>query len=182
MRIRVLVANEIVHPPGPLQPRGVVRNRNAAPVGVQRLVRPIHLQPPRISHQLLLGDTTTCRGGDLRRQAVAIDNQLAGQQSDFSVFCWFGIRPSRMLIHPANGLAEHYVTHGHKSAEKQCGWHPQMWHDIAWDEAVDRETDGGCQHKPPNDDCGHAIRKAEHEKPYPVRLCCDVRHKCSPRR
>ena len=32
--------NETVHPPGPLQRRGVARNKNAAPVGVQRLVRP----------------------------------------------------------------------------------------------------------------------------------------------
>src|SRR5438309_2124387 len=31
--------NALVHPPGPLQRRGVARNKNAAPVGVQRLVR-----------------------------------------------------------------------------------------------------------------------------------------------
>ena len=30
-------ANEKVHPPGPLQRRGVARNKNAAPVEVHRL-------------------------------------------------------------------------------------------------------------------------------------------------
>ena len=35
-----LPPNAKVHPPGPLQRRGVARNKNAAPVGVQRLVRP----------------------------------------------------------------------------------------------------------------------------------------------
>jgi hypothetical protein len=38
--VRPLRSNAIVHPPGPLQRRGIARNKNAAPVGVQRLVRP----------------------------------------------------------------------------------------------------------------------------------------------
>jgi Transposase, Mutator family len=37
--------NATVYPPGPLQRRGVARNNNAAPVGVQRLVRPNSFTP-----------------------------------------------------------------------------------------------------------------------------------------
>ena len=38
--------NAPVHPPGPLQRRGVARKQNAAPVVVQRLVRPETLNVP----------------------------------------------------------------------------------------------------------------------------------------
>src|SRR5262249_36778364 len=51
--------NATVHPPGPLQRRGVARNKNAAPVGVQRLVRRfVGGSPPQVE---LLGTLLGCR-------------------------------------------------------------------------------------------------------------------------
>src|SRR5262245_41762557 len=47
--------NAPVHPPGPLQWRGLARNKSAAPVVVQRLVRPptpvaLPRMPPSLRH------------------------------------------------------------------------------------------------------------------------------------
>jgi hypothetical protein len=45
--------NAQVHPPGPPQRRGVARNKNAAPVAVQRLVRPLARPRRRRPEQIL---------------------------------------------------------------------------------------------------------------------------------